>query len=120
MALYLKIKRLIEKNRRLQQKDLADALGVTGKTAHNYLNGHTKISADQVPAIAKLLGLTIEELYREDKEYNKKTDSMIGFEPQTKFDCSECVAKQKEIDALKEVLSAKEELLEIYRHKHKK
>jgi len=35
----------------------------------------------------------------------------------TTYSCTDCINKQKEIDALKAALDAKDELLEIYRHK---
>jgi len=91
MSISLRIKQLFEKRKDLEQKDLAKLLGVSTKTAHNYLNGHSKINADHIPAIAKLLRISISELY--GAENNKKLINESSV-------CLECINKQKEIDKL--------------------
>lgn len=50
--------------------------------------------------------------------YFDKDEKELNHEP-AKYDikCKECTAKQKEIDALKLALEAKEELLDVYRNK---
>ena len=59
-------------------------------------------------------------LFGEGEMLNKKIDTAGAGEVEqkykmTKIDCQECISKQKEIDALKIALEAKEELLEMYR-----
>jgi len=92
MAIYINIRRLLE-NRKLEQKDLAEALNVSSKTAHNYLNGHTKIVADQLPAIARLLRVSIAELFSEKVEV-----------PGSEFPCPDCQEKENEIALLNKKL----------------
>lgn len=118
MELHLKIKELLEKRKDLEQKDLAQVLGVTPKQAHNYLNGHSKIIADHIPAIAKLLRVSINSLFDDKDISNEIMEEQLEYRI-TRIDCSECIAKQKEIEALKTALEAKEELLQIYRDKKK-
>jgi transcriptional regulator with XRE-family HTH domain len=92
MDIALRIKQLFEKRKDLEQKDLANLLGISTKTAHNYLNGHSKIIADHIPAIAKLLRVSISELYGIGNELKSKNDI---------DSCLECIKKQLEIDELK-------------------
>jgi transcriptional regulator with XRE-family HTH domain len=91
MSIALRIKQLFEKRKDLEQKDLAELLGVSTKTAHNYLNGHSKINADHIPAIAKLLRVSISEIYGAEKNNQLINESTV---------CLECINKQKEIDKL--------------------
>ena len=119
MELHLKIKELLEKKKGLEQKDLALVLGVTPKQAHNYLNGHSKIVAEHLPAIAKLLRVSIGSLFDESYNPTEANESEEHYHI-TRIDCTECISKNNEINALKQALAAKEELLEIYRDKKSK
>jgi len=99
MDIHLRIKQLVEK-RGKSQEELANVLGVTPKTAHNYLNGHTKIEANQIPVIAKFLRVPSSYLFDNDLDLNT-----ILSEPEYnygKIDCDLCKQKDKTIAALEE------------------
>ena len=115
MGIYQNIKK-IAKRKNITHKQLAEQFKVTDQTMTNYLTGRTKIIADQVPLFAKALRVSIEELFIDD--YFKKVEPGKSNEPVYKYyECPECISKQKEIDALKQVIEAKEEALEMYRDK---
>lgn len=57
--------------------------------------------------------------YYFDKEENSVNESAEKYNVKM-IHCTECISKQKEIDALKLALEAKEELLDIYRGKKDK
>lgn len=97
MAIYNIIKK-IAKKKNIPQKDLAEGFGVTENTMTNYLTGRTKIAADQVPMFARLLRVSISDLFEEAplKENN----------PESSYDakCKECNVKDAEIFRLKNKL----------------
>lgn len=64
MNIHLRIKEIAEK-KNITQDEIGLALGVTGKTAHNYLNGHTKISIEQLSVISKTLRVSIDQIFQE-------------------------------------------------------
>lgn len=97
MELHLKIKELLEKRKDLEQKDLAKILGVTPKQAHNYLNGHSKIIADNIPAIAKLLRVSINTLF-DDVDSSAKSEEEQHQYKMKSVDCPECIEKQKRLE----------------------
>lgn len=101
MELHLRIKELLERRKDLEQKDLANILGVSPKQAHNYLNGHSKIIADHIPAIAKLLRVPINSLFEDTDTSDHINEAQQNYRV-SRIDCLECITKQKEIDELKE------------------
>lgn len=116
MELHLKIKELLKGKKYLEQKDLAEILGVSPKQAHNYLNGHSKIIADHIPAIAKLLGVSINSLFENIDKPDIACEEKQVYKVSL-IDCMECIKKQKEIDRLNDQLNDKTELLDFYRGK---
>ena len=64
MPIYLNIKNIANR-KNVQQKDIAEAFGVTENTMTNYLTGRTKITADQIPLFAKVLRVSIADLFQE-------------------------------------------------------
>jgi transcriptional regulator with XRE-family HTH domain len=105
MAIYKKIKKLAE-DKKLTQEELGKELNVSGKTAHNYLNGHTKIEADLLPGIAKILGVTISDLFDDPVKSFKKTGQFKAEEPASPFPNKECTDPrcQKEIKRLNRII----------------
>ena len=91
MKVYLIIKE-IAKKKKITYKEIADALNVTDIQVTNYLNGRSKIIADQIPVLANLLKVSISQLYGVANEIKSKND----IDP-----CLECLKKQLEIDELK-------------------
>ena len=55
----------------------------------------------------------------EGEMLNPGTDVSQANEPQTTYNCQECLEKERTINALKEALDAKEELLKMYRENKK-
>lgn len=120
MDIALRIKYLLSR-KKLEQKDLAKALNVSPKTAHNYLNGHTKITADQIPQIAIFLKVPIEYLFKDDssKPYPEVDDKLTeandtppdySDKPET---CKnpECIKRIKELEEDKRRLQDFNDLL---------
>lgn len=89
MTIYKNIKS-IAKKKSIQSKELAEAFGVTENQMSNYLNGRTKITSDQVPLFARLLRVSISELYGEADAGKLLNANM----------CPDCNEKQKLIDRL--------------------
>jgi transcriptional regulator with XRE-family HTH domain len=102
MESYMIIKRLLER-RKLEQADLAAALGVSSKTAHNYLNGHTKITIDQIPAIVKLLRVPYDILFQ-FKELNILQEPIENYEVSTDYKLL-CKQKDQTIEAQRETIA---------------
>ena len=67
MSIYKIIKQIAEK-KGIQQKDIAAILDVRPNTVNNWFQGNTSMKAELVPEIARILGVSIEELYKEEKE----------------------------------------------------
>lgn len=63
--LYIKAKR--ERVGKTQQQ-IADELGVTLDTISKYENGRNLPGADKLPALARALGCTIDDLYTDDRK----------------------------------------------------
>lgn len=49
-----------------EQKQLAEALGVTKSAVNQWCSGATTPSVRMLPALAAALGCTVDELYREE------------------------------------------------------
>ena len=82
------------------QEELGTALGVSSKTAHNYLNGNTKLEANQIPIIARFLRIPVSYLFEESDIQNLLIEPDFLYE--TKKDCELCKSKDKTIAALEE------------------
>jgi transcriptional regulator with XRE-family HTH domain len=111
MNIYLRIKE-IAKGKNITQDVIGNALGLTSKTAHNYLNGHTKISVEQLPIIAKVLRVRIDQLFQEvgtPLNINYANDEKLDI---TEDGCGMCRIKDNEISKLKsELLSTKDKYI---------
>lgn len=98
--LYQNIKKLAD-NRKIQYKDIAETLGVSQNTVTNWFKGQNSMKAEFIPTIAKLLRVSIEELFREEKEQPPlkvlKTEEVINVveEPPQGWICPVCATKDK-------------------------
>lgn len=90
--------------RKFEQSELAKALNVTPKTAHNYLNGHTKLYADQLPLIAKFLRVPIERLFDESVDLQTLEEPIVEYGLNTDY---KIVCQQKD-----EIIKSKDDLIE--------
>lgn len=114
MPIYKNIKKIaLIKN--IQQKEIAEAFGVTENTMTNYLTGRTKINADQLPLFAKTLRVSIEDLFNDT--YSATSNSIHPQKPEVKyFACEDCIEKQIKLDKACELLKQKDnELIEFQR-----
>jgi len=113
MNIYLRIKE-ISKSKNITQDVIGNALGLTSKTAHNYLNGHTKISVEQLPIIAKVLRVRIDQLFQEigtplHGEYSNDEKLNVANDP-----CPFCAQKDAEINKLtKDLLETKDKYIHL-------
>jgi transcriptional regulator with XRE-family HTH domain len=122
MNIYLRIKELARK-KRITYKEFAEALNVTEIQVTNYLNGRSKIIADQIPVFAKILKVPIEDLFRENGSDKSKSKSFDVTKSQDDtYYCPECIKKEKRLKELEAIIKDKqkiinqcEELLAIYR-----
>ena len=96
MSIYQNIKR-IAKQKNIHQKDIAVQFGVSENTITNYFNNRTKIVADHVPLFAKILRVSIQEIYGIDEKEGKSVNEPTGVKSSS---CPDCLKKQKEIDRL--------------------
>ena len=96
MSIYHIIKE-ISKRKKITHKEIAEVLNVTETQVTNYLNGRSKISADQVPQFARLLRVPISELYSEPG--TKRDVVSVNDEG-----CKKCAEKDAEIIQLKSKL----------------
>jgi len=99
MDIYLRIKQLMEK-RGKSQEELGTALGVTSKTAHNYLNGNTKLEASQIPVIAHFLRVPVGYIFEETDIQNLLIEPEFLYD--SKKECELCKSKDKTIAVLEE------------------
>lgn len=104
MESYLIIKKLLER-KKLEQADLANVLKVTPKTAHNYLNGHTNITIDQIPLIARFLKVPISSLFNEGEDLKTLEEPLNDY---TRHHDSDALLKQKD-----ETIQAKDETISL-------
>lgn len=114
--------------------EMAEICGMSSASMFSqYMSGTTKtLRAEYLLNFLLNTGLSLHEFLDKNIESskNENTTTNISAEEeqeskkqhpeQKKFTCNECVSKQKEIDALKKALEAKEELLEMYRDRNKK
>ena len=112
MNIHLRIKEIVEK-KNISREALAKELSVSSKTIHNYLNGITKISVEQLPIIAKSLKVSMDDLFQEIgtaliKSYSEKGSANLIEEP-----CPSCEKLKAEKMKLLEDLN---ELNAKYRH----
>lgn len=96
MSIYQTIKG-ISKRKKITQKEIAEGLSVTETQVTNYLNGRSKITADQIPLFAKLLRVSISELF-EEPGTSGETSSYHDVK------CDQCAEKDAEIFRLKSKL----------------
>ena len=52
--------------------ELAEKLGVTYGTVHNWLNGHTKIPATEIKKMAEIFGVTTDYLLEVSRNKNER------------------------------------------------
>jgi len=92
---------------------------VTGKTAHNYLNGKTKIDVEIIPLIAKALRVDINELFESKNQSEKKSYFTHLEDPESKYKtCPECLEKQKKLDEMYDQLQETEKEMRDYQRKY--
>lgn len=117
MDSYLIIKKLLEV-RKLEQSDLARVLNVTPKTAHNYLNGHSKIKIDQIPLIVKLLQVPYDSLF-ERKSLKTLEEPVVSYGSNVDYR-SLCEQKEKTIEAQRETIETLKGQVEFLKSKIEK
>lgn len=110
-----------------EQKDLAEALGVKKQQVSNWLNLNEQIPVKHYPGIIKYFTdlparwfITGESEMLNKEVFpvqNESNDPGTPYNKVTSYSCPDCISKEKEINALKIALEAKEELLEHYRGK---
>jgi len=67
--------------RGIEQKALADQLGVTGNSISNWENGRSRPDVNLLPAIAKALGISLYDLYRIDDprlQYSAREQMLVS------------------------------------------
>lgn len=103
MNIYQNIKYISER-KKIQQKEIAEALNVGTNTVNNWFQGNTSMKAEQIPLIAKCLRVTVAELFSEnqlpDKAY-KYNESDIDFVSENTM-CSNCYKLKGEIEKWKD------------------
>lgn len=100
--LYQNIKKLAD-NRKIQYKDIAETLGVSQNTVTNWFKGQNSMKAEFIPVIAKLLRVSIDQLFQEVVTPLKNIDQT----PELKLDaaedgCAMCKVKDAEINKWKD------------------
>ena len=99
-TIYQNIRRLSEQ-KKVQQKDIAEALNVGTNTVNNWFKGKTSMKAEQIPPIANLLGVSVEEIYLDT--YSNKLELPQSYDVKSKYyNCPECIEKQKKIEKLEQ------------------
>lgn len=109
MEIHLRVKELLER-RRMTQQELGDALKVTSKTAFNYLNGRTKIYADQIPEIAMFLRVPITSLFQNDEDLNTLINEPL---PDYVLNNSNCKDKDILIESQQETIKLLKQRIEM-------
>ena len=59
---------ILRSQTKYSRQDIADKLGINQKTYANWENGKTKPSVRCIPVLAKIFGVTIDELFEEETE----------------------------------------------------
>jgi len=82
------------KARSLTQLQLCEMLGIPQQTLANYEGGHVRFPASMLPALAQILGMTLDELLGQEKPKGKR-----GPAPRL----------QQQIDRIRELPKAKQQ-----------
>jgi len=119
MDIYKRIREIAER-KRIQHKEIAEALGVGKNTVTNWLTEKTSMNAEQIPKIAKILRVSIEELFLEDgavinKSIIKEETINVVNEP-----CPMCEIYKERIKGLNALLKSKEETIAALKGETKK
>lgn len=102
-AIYQTIKHLAEK-KKIQQKEIAEALNVGTNTVNNWFQGKTSMKAEQIPLIAKCLRVSISELFNENtvslEEKAKREEALhiVGED----YICPNCYKFKSEVEVWKD------------------
>lgn len=112
---YSKIAQL-QKQNKVSNRKISRHLGMSDVGFAKMIENET-CTVSTLEAIAGFFNKSVDYFFdREEKEVTVGVDQAT--EPRiTTYSCSDCISKQKEIDALRSALEAKEELLEMYRDK---
>lgn len=101
-----------------KNSELIRFMSINASTFYDKLKRES-FTPNEVEKIAEFFKKPIAYFF--DKENDTIAHTMEGpkvfTEPRLKKVCKECISKQNEIDALKQALEAKEELLQMYREK---
>ena len=90
---YLNIKR-IAKRKRILQKEIAEQLNVDENTISNYFRNKTKIPIDLIPDFAKILNVSINDLYGLKKTENQ---NYVEEPYSSDYSCPGCREKEERI-----------------------
>ncbi|MFV0376875.1 MAG: hypothetical protein ACK5JD_06175 [Mangrovibacterium sp.] len=117
---YNKIWSLMNENN-LKQSGMSRLLRMS-QTGFKQMMDRKTMSVEVLEAISNHFGKPMHYFF--DEPVSKVSEPRVSYEkkPPGERDvrlcsCPDCIAKQKEIDALNKALEAKEELLEMYREK---
>lgn len=66
MSIYLNISKLLARKKHIKKSTIAETLGVSRNTITNWLSKEVGIKAEQVPQIAKVLHVSVSELFGEE------------------------------------------------------
>lgn len=111
---YSKI-RVLQSQNRLTAEEMGEILGITGAGFTKMMNNRT-CSVLYLEKIAEFFKKQISYFFEQEENYADEPTQKYTIK---KIECQECISKQKEIDALKAAIEAKDELLELYRDKKK-
>jgi transcriptional regulator with XRE-family HTH domain len=103
MDIYQKIRYLAEK-KKIQQKEIAEAMEVGTNTVNNWFQGKTSMKAEQIPIIAKCLRVTVAELFNEntvslEEKANREEVPQIVSE---EYMCPNCYKYKAAVDKWKD------------------
>lgn len=100
--MYKRIKEIAEK-KRIQQKEIAEALNVGVNTVNNWFQENTSMKAEQIPLIAKVLRVRIDQLFQEVGTPLKDNYQITEIKLDTVEDgCQKCREKDVEINKWKD------------------
>lgn len=102
--IYKRIKEIAER-KKIQQKEIAESLGVGTNTVNNWFQGNTSMKAEQIPLIARVLRVPISSIF------DPKEDLLTLEEPlkdYTRNHDSDALLKQKD-----ETIQAKDETISL-------
>lgn len=103
MDIYQKIRYLAEK-KKIQQKEIAEAMGVGTNTVNNWFQNKTSMKAEQIPMIAKCLRVYVAELFNEGtiSLEEKATREEIPQIVSEDYMCPNCYKYKSEVDKWKD------------------